>query len=520
MYAARARGGQRARSRGRGSASQGTRREPRTQEGQKANESNQKRNAAAEWQNIKDNLINIKESLEKEKEWSPHFAEELGKVIARVSHASSVEDAPRTEARLERMEALMVSNAEKLEARINATTDALSKLQNNSVGGNTNSARSGSSSGTYASVAAAGLRQAGASAAMNPTRHTVRVQMPQAKGKSNEEILKEVKKTISGAAAVRVLHSGDIDVTVPDEAAKDKAQVLPSTEELRIFKKDYLVEVIAVPLGTQVACERGADNARLARAICDASRSMSPGLQITWIRWLHSQTQHAPRTQDADSKPAKTRGSLLVGFPTQEMQRRAIRGGLIIDAQLFDVRPFERNLLITQCFKCQQWGHTQKACSKQVRCAQCAGSHNTKDCPKERVSCVNCGKRHRTWQRKECPAFQAYYQGIQGRRTALYAQAYSLRTAFEKATMEDRWSTSNSQTSGDGWSVPSRKRTRPPSPTPKDTQRRLGRPTYIEQAGRDTSQQRLGFSLDLATASQTESIEPAPSQGMDLSQNE
>ena len=47
--------------------------------------------------------------------------------------------------------------------------------------------------------------------------------MAQAKGLNNEEILKEVKKTISGAAAVRVLHSGDIDVTVPDEAAKDRA---------------------------------------------------------------------------------------------------------------------------------------------------------------------------------------------------------------------------------------------------------------------------------------------------------
>jgi len=39
----------------------------------------------------------------------------------------------------------------------------------------------------------------------------------------NEEILKEVKKTISGAATIRVLHSGDIDVTVPDEASKDRA---------------------------------------------------------------------------------------------------------------------------------------------------------------------------------------------------------------------------------------------------------------------------------------------------------
>ena len=202
------------------------------------------------------------------------------------------------------------------------------------------------------------------------------------------------------------------------------------------------------------------------------------------------------------------------------MQRRAIRGGLIIGAQLFEVRPFERSLMITQCFKCQQWGHTQKACGKHARCAQCAGPHNITECPGERVSCSNCGKRHRVWQRRECPAFQAYYQGIQCKRTALYAQAHSIRTAPESLGMEDRWSTSNSQSSGDGWSTYSRKRTRPPSPTPKDIQRRLGRPTYIEQAGRYAVQQRLGFSQNFAPLSQAESRGPASSQEIELTQDE
>jgi hypothetical protein len=47
--------------------------------------------------------------------------------------------------------------------------------------------------------------------------------MPQAKSKSAEEILKKIKPTISGAAAVRMLQSGDIDVTLLNEEAKDKA---------------------------------------------------------------------------------------------------------------------------------------------------------------------------------------------------------------------------------------------------------------------------------------------------------
>jgi hypothetical protein len=47
--------------------------------------------------------------------------------------------------------------------------------------------------------------------------------MPQAKGKKAEEILKKIKRTISGAAAIRMLRSGDIDVTLPNEEAKDRA---------------------------------------------------------------------------------------------------------------------------------------------------------------------------------------------------------------------------------------------------------------------------------------------------------
>jgi hypothetical protein len=55
------------------------------------------------------------------------------------------------------------------------------------------------------------------------TYHTIRVQMPQAKGKKAEEILKKIKRTISGAAAIRMLQSDDINVTLPNEEVKDKA---------------------------------------------------------------------------------------------------------------------------------------------------------------------------------------------------------------------------------------------------------------------------------------------------------
>jgi UDP-N-acetylmuramyl pentapeptide synthase len=95
--------------------------------------------------------------------------------------------------------------------------------------------------------------------------------MAQAKGMENKEILREVKKTIPAAAAIRVLYSGDIDVTMPDKASKDRAQGIPPTEALKIYRKDYLIEVLEVLLSLQVAGEKNVNNTTLAAAICKAS---------------------------------------------------------------------------------------------------------------------------------------------------------------------------------------------------------------------------------------------------------
>jgi hypothetical protein len=55
----------------------------------------------------------------------------------------------------------------------------------------------------WASVAA-GMRQAGAPEASQSAKHTVKVQIAQAKDIANEEILREIKKIISEAATIRI----------------------------------------------------------------------------------------------------------------------------------------------------------------------------------------------------------------------------------------------------------------------------------------------------------------------------
>jgi len=419
-------------------------------------------------------ILIVKRGLEDEGVESPWLAT-LGELATRVSHAS------RDEA----------TRPGGVEARLDAIEETLKKALAQKPSAETKQA-------TWAAVAAGNMRQACAPDAIHPIRHMVRVTMPQAKGLSNQEILKEVKKTITGAAAIRVLQSGDIDVAVPDEATKDRAQGIPPTESIRIHRKDYLVEVPGVPLDTEVACGKQADNSLLAAAICDGSKGMTSGIQITRIQWLYSQPQLQRLLAEG-----KQRGSLLVGFSTQEMRRRAIRGGLVINAQLFEVRQFERGLQETQCFNCQQWGHTQIACSKPARCAQCAGAHTSANCPGERVSCANCGKGHKAWQRRVCQAFQAYHETVQRRRVAMLAQGSRMRIQPPEPRAE-------------GWVEVTRKRSREDSPK-RDLQRRAGRPTYIEQAAKDPGQARLGFT---PRSSQVNSRRDASDMEIDLDSDE
>lgn len=452
-----------------------------------------------EWTAIQAELERIRESLE---EKDAQTAQQVREVIARVKHASQGADATTSvEARLGRIESLLTP-----------------------AGGTPRPSQTGIPMGaTYASVAASTVRSASETASVCQPGYTVRVQLQGAKDLPPEEILREVKKTISGAAAIRVLRSGDVDVTVASEEIKDRAQSLPSTENLKIIRRDYFLEVPSVPLTTGIAEGKQADNTVLAASICEASRVLSPGLRITQIQWLHDQ-QHAPRARP-DGSPKRC-GTLIIGVQTQTMQRAAVRGGLVINAHCYEARLFDRNLIATQCFRCQQWGHTQNACGKQEKCGQCAGAHSTKTCTKDSVSCANCGKKHRAWQRRECLSYQAYFQDIQRRRIALNEQAQSIRGASNAGS--SYYDSSSSQSQAQGWTIATRKRQRAASPAGEETQRRAGRPTYVEQAARHPGQTRIAFGQRVAFGTpptqadeaQAGSTEDAPVAEADEMQNE
>ena len=71
---------------------------------------------------------------------------------------------------------------------------------------------------------------------------------------------------------------------------------------------------------------------------------------------------------------------------------------------------YDTSCRITQCFKCQKYGHISSVCSNKEKCGQCGGDHKTEICagagvsPAPRKRCAAChGGNHTSWS-AECPA--------------------------------------------------------------------------------------------------------------------
>jgi hypothetical protein len=58
---------------------------------------------------------------------------------------------------------------------------------------------------------------------------------------------------------------------MPDKAFKDRTYGLLLTEALKIYKKDYLIEISSILLSVRVICEKRANNTYLITEICKAS---------------------------------------------------------------------------------------------------------------------------------------------------------------------------------------------------------------------------------------------------------
>ncbi|MDD9338997.1 MAG: hypothetical protein PV362_04930, partial [Providencia heimbachae] len=99
---------------------------------------------------------------------------------------------------------------------------------------------------------------------------------------------------------------------------------------------------------------------------------------------------------DQNNKKYKLPIYVIIMEPNQDLRAvRDIRNVTEYIVKWENVLPSDR---VTQCFKCQLFGHTAKYCDMKFRCVKCLEDHGPKECTKKRnidtPRCVNCQGEH------------------------------------------------------------------------------------------------------------------------------
>ena len=82
-----------------------------------------------------------------------------------------------------------------------------------------------------------------------------------------------------------------------------------------------------------------ADNRDLIRSICEGIKKIVMGLAIKRINWLHGLP-----SKRLKNLTGKKRGMLVISFPTQALQQRVIKSGIVISAEYFKARLYDHSL--------------------------------------------------------------------------------------------------------------------------------------------------------------------------------
>jgi hypothetical protein len=105
------------------------------------------------------------------------------------------------------------------------------------------------------------------------------------------------------------------------------------------------------------------------------------------------------RTLQAPSKlnPMATRNSYVALTHDVEAADKVLKKGIIVNCQLFTTEKYTPQYQLTQCYKCQRYGHKAGHCRGKEKCARCGDDHATKDCQTDAYKCANCGDNHPAW---------------------------------------------------------------------------------------------------------------------------
>ncbi|KAL1138508.1 hypothetical protein AAG570_008571 [Ranatra chinensis] len=69
---------------------------------------------------------------------------------------------------------------------------------------------------------------------------------------------------------------------------------------------------------------------------------------------------------------------------------------LVIYSHYVQVQKYTTEEAVTQCYRCQLFGHSSRNCNLQQKCVRCAGNHRASECDREKIKpkCANCKEAH------------------------------------------------------------------------------------------------------------------------------
>ena len=216
-----------------------------------------------------------------------------------------------------------------------------------------------------------------------------------------EEINKKKSQEVSGKVlAARRLPSGDIVVTTNTEKAKeqleqDSSWLAAVSKEAQVNRRRFPVMVH----GMRVAALDCTKQKEAIQQLMGQNRHLKGRIEILHAQW--------PKRA---IKLNKAVTCLIVDVASPAQVNTLIDEGLLFQSELKHCELYHGDCRLTQCFKCQKYGHTARVCRQNQKCGLCATpGHDDHSCAfrnePNRHRCANCGGPHPAWSSR-CKARQ------------------------------------------------------------------------------------------------------------------
>jgi hypothetical protein len=112
-------------------------------------------------------------------------------------------------------------------------------------------------------------------------------------------------------------------------------------------------------------------------------------LEVVQLRTLRAPTKLDPLARNT---------SFVILTHDKEAADNCLKRGIYLTCRLYNTEKYTPQYQLTQCYKCQRFGHKAGHCRGKERCAKCSGDdHTTRECQTNEPKCTNCGDDHTAW---------------------------------------------------------------------------------------------------------------------------